>query len=105
MLALLICVAKDTVIMISLPHVIDWGHGVEGTQAVTTKDRARGGARTLSQASKSALSASNFVLIPRTMHVMTTLNNSNLAPPAHSREVYICMGPSVQVIKYMMATQ
>ena len=46
MLALLICVAKDTVIMISLPHVIDWGHGVEGTQAVTTKDRARGGART-----------------------------------------------------------
>ena len=48
MLALLSCAAKDAVIMLSLPHVIDWEHGVEGAQAVTTKDRARGGARSLS---------------------------------------------------------
>ena len=48
LLSLLICVAKDAVIMLSLPHVICWEHGVEGGQAVTTKDRARGGARSLS---------------------------------------------------------
>ena len=48
MLSLLICVAKDAVIMLSLPHVICWEHGVEGGQAVTTKDRARDGARSLS---------------------------------------------------------
>ena len=48
MLSLLICVAKDAVIMLSLPHVICWEHGVEGGQAITTKDRARGGARSLS---------------------------------------------------------
>ena len=48
MLSLLICVAKDAVIMLSLPHVICWEHGVEGGQAVTTKDRARSGARRLS---------------------------------------------------------
>ena len=48
MLSLLIRVAKDAVIMLSIPHVICWGHGVEGGQAVTTKDRARGGARSLS---------------------------------------------------------
>ena len=40
MLSLLICVANDAVIMLSLPHVICWEHGVEGGQAVTTKDRA-----------------------------------------------------------------
>ena len=34
--------------MLSLPHVICWEHGVEGGQAVTTKDRARDGARRLS---------------------------------------------------------
>ena len=45
MLSLLICVANDAVIMLSLPHVICWEHGVEGGQAVTTKDRARGRAR------------------------------------------------------------
>ena len=49
MLSLLIRVAKDAVIMLSIPHVICWGHGVEGGQAVTTKDRARGGARSLSE--------------------------------------------------------
>ena len=48
MLSLLICVAKDLCNMLSLPHVICWEHGVEGGQAVTTKDRARGGARRLS---------------------------------------------------------
>ncbi len=48
MLSILICVAKDAVIMLSLPHVICWKHGVEGGQAVTTMDRARGGARRLS---------------------------------------------------------
>ena len=48
MLGLLIYDAKDAVIMLSLPHVTCWEHGVEGGQAVTTKDRARGGARSLS---------------------------------------------------------
>ena len=48
MLSLLIYVAKDAVNMLSLPHVIRKEHGVEGGQAVTTKDRARGGARRLS---------------------------------------------------------
>ena len=48
MLGLLIYDAKDAVIMLSSPHVICWGHGVEGGQAVTTKDRARRGARNLS---------------------------------------------------------
>ena len=47
MLSLLICVANDAVIKLSLPHFICWEHGVEGKQAVTTKDRARGGVRTL----------------------------------------------------------
>ena len=42
MFSLLNCVANDTVIMLSLPHVICWEHGVEGGQAVTTKDRAQG---------------------------------------------------------------
>ena len=48
MLSLLICVAKNAVIMLSIPHVLCWEHGVEGGQAVTTKDRARDGARGLS---------------------------------------------------------
>ena len=47
MLGLVIYDAKDDVIMFSLPHVTCWEHGVEGGQAVTTKDRARGGARNL----------------------------------------------------------
>jgi len=49
-------------------------------------------------------SSSIFALVPRTMHVRTTPDNSN--PLAHSRGVgmYICMGPSDQVFNYMMAT-